>query len=945
MHTDTFADAALVRYRLSSPQQQIPFAILDSYDGQQKVLKLNLRNSSEKPALLSLAFVSTDSRIPFSPIIPPYVGLNAETFTIKLLVNSVADAEGIAFKVTREDGAQGIFRVNPADITSRKWNSLSWPFTRAGQLNARVTNIEFTRDAPPQSDCRVFLAAPLLQGKKITRPYDLLTTDAPLLTTGMDAPLATKPARGLPTRNTLTIGGYKIDDPAMKRRLPELLDLLRNEFPQWDLVLAPVWTPSPAVFAELPKLPDGVFFQVQKTRMAPDYLRAVDALPRNAKGELPPRFGNPFLATHPLVREGMKAQIDYAASLGVNSFEQADYTWEYIGGRWGYDRASVEAYREDLRERDEGLQILPGLQGKLSAGGLIHFWDYYEYYHGFRLNPRDLGLENWNDFTPVSEQAAARGGDIEKRNLAVFVMLYHYEWLRQAQRFGRWAKAHGGRHLYTLNPEDLGGGSDYVFLVRLADAGTPYIEYFGGPSILKGAYHNLPSYVKSADTAGRKFGLILEIGQTGHGQHYLSPETNYLLAFELAAAGLANYHNEWVEGGTWPALPPPPGATGQPARSATYHRDRWNSWMSGALGFTFAREQNFRRPQTRVFNISVRSPGYYVSSWIWGLNQGSSFGPLLADAHVPYQQWDRSAMPEILDEADVIFYNPPVGGRVQDWKALREWLKTPGRTLVLHSNIPFIFDNGQARLAPNVENVSYTGIDQRYTDFLIEKTDYQSVLFSELKTIRARNGGHWSAIPGAEILLGDKNQPLLSRLSLTGGGDILYLHRNPHELKDKERRKIVDTLVNRLKLPRSVVSSSAPVMAHHFSGPDLEVLNVWTGLALPGFKVGYGPHLMPLRGPKEFEADKRPYPTLLPETDLTVETPVAEAGEYRVFEFISGKEFSAKPSSAKTLTLRVNGISAGQFFFAKDSPRIREIITRLREQRARLYPYCPDLTK
>jgi hypothetical protein len=116
---------------------------------------------------------------------------------------------------------------------------------------------------------------------------------------------------------------------------------------------------------------------------------------------------------------------------------------------------------------------------------VIHFPEYYEYYHCFRPKPADLGLKNWSAYTPVSEQQAASGGDFEKRNLGAFILLYHYEWLRQAQRFGRRAKAHGGTHSYTLNPEDLGNGGDYVFLTFLADAGTPYIEYFGGPSVRK----------------------------------------------------------------------------------------------------------------------------------------------------------------------------------------------------------------------------------------------------------------------------------------------------------------------------------------------------------------------------------------------------------------------------------------------------------------------------
>ncbi|MDR1282472.1 MAG: hypothetical protein LBK99_16875, partial [Opitutaceae bacterium] len=946
---DTFAQATLVRYRLSSADTD--FAILQNHAGQQKVLKLHLRNSSGNRQTNTVEFAARRMK-PFSPVIPPYVGLNAEVFKISVLVDSPRALAGAAIRIGKADGssrtlplaaattiaAVAAATTGTAAITERDggWREYSFPLKNTGKPGEAITAVSFISTTPPGTDAFVFLAAPTLEGARIKGGrHDLLDTSAPMMTAGMDTPLATQPARPLPARDTISLGGYEIHSPDMAESIPAMAAFMKENFPQWDFVLAPVWAPPLSLFERLPALPEGVFFQFQKAQLVPDYLLATDRMPRNARGEALQSFSNAVLATDPVIQAGLKDEIDYAASLGVNNFKQVDYVWPWMGGRWGYDPATIAAFRDDLQGNDEGLKILPGLSGKLAQGGVIHFWDYYEYYHGFRLNPSDLNLKTWAAYAPVSEQDAARGNETEKRNLGLFVLLYHYEWLRQAQRFGRQARARGGAHSYTLNPEDLGNAGDFVFLCRLVDGGVPYIEYFGGPAVLKGAWHNLPMYVKSADAAGRKFNLILELGQGGHGQHYLSPEINYLYAFELAAAGLRGYHNEWTEA-SWTRMT-------DPARKDQY--DRWSCWINGALGFTFAREENIRRPDTRVFNISTRSPGYYVSSWIWGVNQGPSFGPLLAENHVPYEQWDRSAMPEILARADVLFYTPPAGGRAQDWKALRQWLKTPGRSLVLHSNIPFSIDDGQARLARNVENVTYTGVDQRYTDFLSEKTDYRTALFPELKAARQIGEGRWSRIPGAEIVLGDKDKPLLSRIALSSGaGNIWYLHRNPLDLDNDERTLVADTLVTRLKLPRTVVSASAPVMAHRFVAPGFDVLDVWTGLHLPGFKGGYGPHLMPGRfGAGEFDPARRPYPYLLPDTAVSIEVPVDGTGEYRVYSFLSGKEAVVRVSPQGTLGLRVGGVSAEQFFFAKDGPGIREKITELKRQRTRLFPYCPDL--
>jgi hypothetical protein len=375
-----------------------------------------------------------------------------------------------------------------------------------------------------------------------------------------------------------------------------------------------------------------------------------------------------------------------------------------------------------------------------------------------------------------------------------------------------------------------------------------------------------------------------------------------------------------------------------------YLFDRWSNWMTGAFGFTFAREEQASHPESRVFNISQRSPGYYVSSWIWGLNQGPSFGPLLAENHLLYKQYDRSALPEILNTADVIFYSP-VSGRHQDWKLLREWLQTPGKTLVTHSNTPFLFDDGLARLTPGTENVNYTDINQRYSDFLMEKADFKSVVFPEFRSLRPLANGVWSTIPGASVLSDDKTNPLLSSLLPSHGSRIFYLHKNPLHLSPDERDQVVRILMEKLNLSRSINTSSVPVMAHRFVLPEAEVLNVWTGVDIPGFRGGYGSHLFPGRGADTFDRRKRPYPWLAENRQVFLEIPVNEPGTWRVYAFLSGKEQLIEAGPAKTLRLEVNNVLAEQFYYARDSLSIREKIESLKKRRERLFPWCPDIPR
>jgi hypothetical protein len=216
-------------------------------------------------------------------------------------------------------------------------------------------------------------------------------------------------------------------------------------------------------------------------------------------------------------------------------------------------------------------------------------------------------------------------------------------------------------------------------------------------------------------------------------------------------------------------------------------------------------------------------------------------------------------------------------------------------------------------------------------------------MFPELASVRREDDGLWSPVPGAEVLLREGDRPLLSRIARPGGSDIYYLHRNPRELEGDVRDATASLLIKRLGLPRNVQKSSRPVLAHRFEGPGFEVLNIWTGLNLPGFKGGYGPHLMPARGADQFDRSKRPYPFLMPESDTTLEVPVPEEGAYRVFAFLAGNDVTAQTSPQRTITLQIHGASAEQFFFAKDSPEFRKTIENLRARRKRLLPFGPDL--
>lgn len=932
--TLTDRDLALYGYRVQTEGGTLK--VLADYEGASPVLGIEYAGGPDGSTTITVFLAARKLEL-FSPAIPPYIGLGARKFSARIWVPAPADLMSARVALERNETSDKAMRINLAELKAGQWNRIEFEDPELGSVQHPLAQVKLRFKTRAGATGKLYLADPVLTTQD-GRQFPLISKEMPLLGAGMARPLAEKPERPLPSRDTLTMGGYLVDLPEWADQIPAMAKFMQERFPEVDLVLAPVFTPVPIVAQRLSELPQGVYFQFQKAPMDSRYLGLAGALPENGDGKQLTDFSNSVLATHPLMQKGLKDQVDYAASLGINHFMQVDYVWPYFGGRWGYDAASVAAYREDLLAKDEGLSLLPGPGG--AAAGTIHFWDYYEQYHGFRLTPADIGISDWGQYKPVSEKQAA-DGDIEaKKNLGLYVTLYHYEWLRQAQRFGRWAKAYGGKHDFTLNPEDLGNAADYVYLTRLADAGIPYIEYFGSPGILHSAYATLPMYVRAGEIAGKKVGLITEIGQCGHGEHYLDPEVAYLYAYELGALGLQNYHNEWMEA-PFDVMSDPKNA---------YHYDRFSEWMSQAYGFRQARREHASRPAPKVMSVSLRSTVFYMNNWISSLEQMDSLSPMLADAYVDFEQTDPVSLPDVLGNTQTLFYTPPASSR-SSGPRLRAWLDTGGRTLVTHSYIPVAEDDGQAQLAQGVENVLYKGEQYNYSNYLSVRGSAEYHLLAEFQGLKQDSDKRWKLAPAvaakAQVLLGTVEQPLLSRIDLPKGSCILYLHMRPQDLPREAQLALAKAISAAVDLPRIAIEDAtlgSPVMAHRFVQDQTLVVSLWNRAKLNelGFYAGYGPHLLPDRGQDQFDPKRRPYPYRTPGAACGARVSVGAPGTYRVYRFLEDSEQTVQVGADRLLPLTVKDVLVEQFYIAPDGDGIQQKIAALRKHRVEVKPFMPN---
>jgi len=897
--------------------------IVPEHEGQELALRLSGQSgASEGTVSFALEYPAT-----FVPNIPHYIGINARQVTMNLRVGNPGAIESIIVEVSRQWKAPSTFRIPVESLKTDEWTPIAVGTGVLGSVQNRVDNVRLK--IAGKGDWVVWVAQPSIRYGK-DKSYDLLSPTLNAMMTGMSEPLGDPRKTPLPARDTITFGC----EPDFIARQPDALGLaalMQKLFPDFDFVFAPVGMPDPAMASVLQKLPKGVFLQMQSAQFewkAPAIL-GEETLDSNGKSLKSFGYSNFIVATGPIVQAGLKDQLDYPASLGINMFKRSDYVWPFLG-RWGYDDVSVAAFRQDLNEKDEGLSLLPG--GPDVKSGTIHFWDYFEDNHGVRFQPADLGLTSWDEFKPVSEPKAASGTIEKKRNYAVYTALFHYEWLRQAQRFGRWAKEHGGTYKFGLNPEDVSNGGDYVYLTRLADAGTPFFEFFGAPSVLHSAFYNVPSYALMAQVAGKELGAMTEIGGGGHGQHYLAPELSFLYAFGLTASGFQHFHTEWLTN-SFKQLTD---------AAQLYLNDRFKNFISQALGFASARREKAERLPTEVYNVTLRSSVHHINGWPWGLHQMDSFGARLGDDFVDFKQVDPLSLPLVLDKAKTIFYGVPFNRDV-DATRIQNWLASGGKTLVTHSYIPIGKSDGASQFVYELKAFEYRGEDKNYADFLhpTQRLDGTFSLVPDLGAMSTNPDQYWMRTGGrpGELLVGTAEEPRLSVVTLENASRIFYIHRRIGQLTHSEWDEILNALDSKVTIPRLAVAN--PSLGDNCrvqvfgTGKGMRTALVWDHgyLKRKGDFGGYGDHLLSNRGPDQYDVNKRPYDYRVPGARSGVDVMVATPGRYRLYRFLTDEETVVDVGPEKRFPFGLTDVTCEQVFFGLDSPETVSQIQVLREFR------------
>lgn len=624
---------------------------------------------------------------------------------------------------------------------------------------------------------------------------------------------------------------------------------------------------------------------------------------------------------HPKVLECQQRRADACLAAGVTNLNLVDFVWPYWGGRWGYAPADLEAYRRALLEQDEGLMIVEGGQ-RLKAT----FWDYFEDYAGYRMQPADLGLASWEEYTPTTEEVAfgpART-DIGMRNLYLFTTLYHYCWLRFLNNLGGYLEERGG-HLFIIpNPEDLANASDYVWAGRLANLKGNFPEYFGNPGWTEGLYRSGGYLASACHEAGNYVGPQLEINAGGHGRSYYDTEVAYAVTYDLCAAMQADHiKNDFLDEASWETLMDKSGA----------QHDRFRDNIAKVWAFDQFKADKPQRAASPLAVLTSRNANRYRGSLFYGFGATNymwdgCLAEALAREGYLFDAMDTSRFAPVEEHQTLIwgFAEAPETsiGRIAAWLAA-----DPSHTLVCHSYQPTRRISGTGYNPWNWKQdfIEYPGGGKAWGLSTIEKDE--SFLSGAVSQVSAPfegvfqvgeqidfPAGYYVCEGGAPLLSVD-GRPLVSQFEGPGGSRVIYLHYRAGEPDTVELdRRIAGALAAWLGTGK-VAESVDQALVHTYDLAEGSVYVVWNRHHLESWEFIYdGNREQRLKYKAEGAA-------------ATASVPAPKPGQYVVYELLS--DTVQQVSADRSVELSLPGVTCGVFYVLPDGPEARDMVTNLRE--------------
>ncbi|AGY60479.1 hypothetical protein [Gloeobacter kilaueensis] len=509
------------------------------------------------------------------------------------------------------------------------------------------------------------------------------------------------------------------------------------------------------------------------------------------------------------------------------SYSDSVWPWATRGvpGRAGYSPTTQAAFRTDLAGRDEKLLVLSP-QG---AARRLSFADYAAFYLGEKPTPAYFGVSKWSEWQPPA--TALQMMAIANRNrpvvgwshdpqLTLFDLLVSYEWLKFQQRLALYARERRSDLSYQLiaNPEAIGVGTDFKWLMRLAAYPFAAQEWFVNSSVVDGAYVNAHYYTDAAVPRPR-VGISLEAGEGGNGTPYHDVQTAYALAYDLGAAVNAS----WLEGDFLPQMPPTEMVRlcfSDAQHNCQFYR-RALGLRAYGLGYQdYQRDAPVPRPSALLAITSrnlFRPYSIGFRAWEWSAtgNYETTLGAVVELGYQLKGTAEDSEIAAALERSRTVFYEPLFALQA-GWQRVRQWLTTSqGRMLLTTAGVwqrPIL--NTRAQLLPAREELLRLAAPKQCSAGAVSGATRSFSLYPLAQPA------------GWQTLVACGSQPLVSVRPL-GRGRIVFLHFDPSEPAVRESPLMAElyrALLPRLGLVAPVQATGANV--HLYSTRDYQIAAV-----------------------------------------------------------------------------------------------------------------------
>lgn len=633
---------------------------------------------------------------------------------------------------------------------------------------------------------------------------------------------------------------------------------------------------------------------------------------------------------HPGVLAAQQHRLDALSRAGVGTWAIADYVFPYFD--FGHAPAVTKAFREDLNGTDEGAQIVDG-----SRQQVMRFPDYFRAYNGFYPTPAAMGLARWDEYArPLADDT----NKFKTRRDILFWHLLAYEWLKLADKTGRYYRSKGGDGLWLMPNSENIWSPDYVHAVRSAGGGAIVPEWFGQAALdLEYAYASWPYLWEEARRGHARISIDMETGYNGHGAPYWDWRYAFTVAYGLTAATQAeNTIIDFLDEAPYAVM-------SNPQHKAEYARFR--DGVMKVRGFRQAYEDKARSPYfatAPILCVADRPAGRHTgtpffNSTLYSLSYGFS------RAHLPYHFRDLLNLAQVLKERNyrAVAYFPAVP-RVGDFETLRDWVATgSGRVLLTHTFVPtrdargfFHAERGNALGDANgaevlgLGKISQTAVKNCTVTAAVgawQNLFHVGEKLTLTEPLTASEKGH-------ALVMTDQG-PLVSEVNI-GQGHVIYLHFAAPVVNDITASNNDPTVADLMTRAAQVVGQMTQVAP--LCGADaqtlVQVFNVPGGRSVTAWD---NPALQAVRKPNDWQLT-RPMFYEAPEVNRTITLP-ANGGQWLTYDFWADRVTPVTPVSG-TVTLRLKGSSLGLWYVGPDTPVFRGTLARAQQSRAALKSYA-----